>query len=494
MADPTPRDDQHVEGHRDLADGEFDVVIVGSGAAGTAAALETGAAGLRTLVVESMDSLGGAASLSGGGCCIAGSPLQSARGVVDDVETALVDWMQWGGEEADEAWARSYLEHAVEDIYKWVEDLGGTWVILEQFEGNSAARWHAPEGGGPRLMHLMRQAADELPVTWVTEADATELVHGASGSVAGVKVRFGSRTRAVRARAVVVATGGFAGNASAIKRYMSKQVGDARVLTGGARGALGSGHAALADLGADFADMQHVWTYPYATVDIRDDSGERGLAVRGITNMIWVNASGARFHDESKRGGATGTPALLAQDPPFCWAIMDREEAEMATLSDPAFGWDAAPDRAAVARFLATSPFAHTEESLDALGRACGMPEGALGSTIERFNGWIHAGLEVDPDQGRPLAGLRPLVEGPFMAIQFLPMARKSLGGVLTDRFCRVRLQNGEVTRNLFAAGEVAGMAGGHINGASALEGTMLGPSLYSGRVAGRAVRDLLSR
>jgi predicted oxidoreductase len=40
----------------------------------------------------------------------------------------------------------------------------------------------------------------------------------------------------------------------------------------------------------------------------------------------------------------------------------------------------------------------------------------------------------------------------------------------------------------LYAAGEVAGMAGGHINGRAALEGTMLGPSIFSGRVAGRAV------
>jgi predicted oxidoreductase len=37
----------------------------------------------------------------------------------------------------------------------------------------------------------------------------------------------------------------------------------------------------------------------------------------------------------------------------------------------------------------------------------------------------------------------------------------------------------------LYAAGEVAGTAGGHINGKAGLEGTMLGPSIFSGRVAG---------
>ena len=42
-----------------------------------------------------------------------------------------------------------------------------------------------------------------------------------------------------------------------------------------------------------------------------------------------------------------------------------------------------------------------------------------------------------------------------------------------------------EPNPGLYAAGEVAGMAGGHINGKAGLEGTMLGPSIFSGRFAG---------
>ena len=42
-----------------------------------------------------------------------------------------------------------------------------------------------------------------------------------------------------------------------------------------------------------------------------------------------------------------------------------------------------------------------------------------------------------------------------------------------------------EPIAGLYAAGELCGMAGGHINGRAGLEGTMLGPSVFSGRVAG---------
>ena len=49
----------------------------------------------------------------------------------------------------------------------------------------------------------------------------------------------------------------------------------------------------------------------------------------------------------------------------------------------------------------------------------------------------------------------------------------------------RVLDQGMDSIDGLYAAGEVSGMAGGHINGKAGLEGTMLGPSIFSGRVAG---------
>ena len=89
-------------------------------------------------------------------------------------------------------------------------------------------------------------------------------------------------------------------------------------------------------------------------------------------------------------------------------------------------------------------------------------------------------------------AGIRQgaqVVEGvrraPYYAVQIFPLARKNFGGAKTDLKCRVLDKHFEPIGALYAAGEVAGMAGGHINGRAGLEGTMLGPSIFSGRVAG---------
>src|SRR5262245_13735989 len=67
-----------------------------------------------------------------------------------------------------------------------------------------------------------------------------------------------------------------------------------------------------------------------------------------------------------------------------------------------------------------------------------------------------------------------------YYAVQIFPLARKNFGGVNPDLQCRVLDRHFEPIGGLYAAGEVAGMAGGHINGRAGLEGTMLGPSIFS--------------
>jgi succinate dehydrogenase/fumarate reductase flavoprotein subunit len=262
-----------------------------------------------------------------------------------------------------------------------------------------------------------------------------------------------------------------------------------RILCGGALQAVGGGHDLLRAVGASFSPLERVWRYPFGAVDHRDLSGERGIAVRGIEDgEVWVNAQGQRFHDESRRGGATGTPALLAQRPATCWAIFDRAHACRLTLADPYYRRGDTPCRERIEWFLRTSPFVWSGESFGSLAGAIGLPVERFVETMERFGAWLRDGVAVDPDFGRDLTAVHRADEPPYYAVQFFPMARKALGGVNTDLDCRVLDVGGGPIPGLYAAGEVAGMAGGHLNGTAALEGTMIGPSLLAGRIASQAI------
>tara|TARA_B100000749_G_scaffold103630_1_gene79074 strand:- start:276 stop:809 length:534 start_codon:yes stop_codon:yes gene_type:complete len=138
-----------------------------------------------------------------------------------------------------------------------------------------------------------------------------------------------------------------------------------------------------------------------------------------------------------------------------------------------------------VAELLEISPYIRRGSTLEGLAKEMDIPVDTLKETIGRYNSHIDSGVEEDPDFGRLLAGRQKIEQAPFYALNYGPLARKNFGGVKTDLRCQVLDKNYQIIDGLFAAGELAGMAGGHINGKAGLEGTMLGPSLFSGRIAG---------
>ena len=136
---------------------ETDVAIIGSGGAGIAAGIEARDAGASVIAFEKAPEPGGAAIISGGGCCLVGTPLQKEFGIDDNPDLAFDDWVKWGGPGVDQVWAKYYIEHSLHDLYYWAESLGVKWVNLLAQEGNSVDRWTRPERNGLGLMtHLVQ--------------------------------------------------------------------------------------------------------------------------------------------------------------------------------------------------------------------------------------------------------------------------------------------------------------------------------------------------
>jgi predicted oxidoreductase len=465
---------------------QADVVVIGAGAAGICAAIEAASFGARVVALDAGPSPGGAAAISSGLTCVVDSPLQRALGIRDSVRCALADWMTWGGPSADRVWARLYVERSASHVFEWLRRHGVEWVNVIQTEGNSVPRQHEPVGGGPTVVGLLLEEAARLGVEIRVSTSATRLLVD-DGVLVGVATVSPSGSRVVDTRAAVVASGGFANSPSMLGTHGPRPGPGSRLLRGGAEHALGTGHELLSSVGAVFVGMDRVWTYAYGIVDPEDPTEERGLAF-WATNDIWVNADGRRFHDESKRGGATATPALFAQTPATCWSIFDSDEALRATIAHPRFrNADGTPSSERVAQLLGRSRYAHSALTIPELAHAAGIPSEALANTVGELSDWFANGVTVDPRFGRNLQAFRPLTTPPFYAVQMFPLARKCLGGVRTNRECRVIQTDGSHVMGLYAAGEVAGMAGGHMNGQAALEGTMLGPSMFSGRLAARA-------
>ena len=464
---------------------ETDVAIVGAGAAGIAAGIEARDAGARAIAFEKGAKPGGAAIISGGGCFIVGSPLQQKHGIHDTPDLAFSDWITWGGPSADEVWARYYIEHTLHDLYHWAERFGVTWVDLKVQEGNSVLRWTRAGRNGLGLMTRLIEGFLGKGGEIVPDIEITGLKRE-NGRVTGLEGRHATTGEpvSVRSKAVVVATGGFNSNLDMVLEHNPDLKGH-RILEGSGRGSTGTGHNFIRAAGGYLTHMDHIWFYVYATPDYRDPAQRRGLVFRLVPGYIWVNQQGRRFHNESLSGGNSATPALMAQSPRHAWAIMDRAMSATMEVADPYYRDGDKVVRAKVDELLDNSPFIRKADTLAGLAERMEVDAATFRATVERYNRACAEQLDTEPEFGKPLHASKAFDTPPYYAVQIFPLARKNFGGVKTDLRCRVLDRHFEPIEGLYAAGEIAGMAGGHINGRAALEGTMLGPSIFSGRVAG---------
>ncbi len=372
---------------------ETDVAIIGGGGAGIPAAIEVGRAGGKAIVLEQADSCGGTAAISGGGCCIVGTPLQKAQGLDDTPDIAFEDWVKWGQGAADEIWARFYLEHTLHDLYHWAESCGVKWTDMKFQEGNRVMRWHRPDNNGLGLMTALIKTADSLPhIKFMTSTSAGKLLTR-NGRVCGVTATNGKKESfEIYSRSVVVATGGFNSNLDMVLENRP-EFKAFKVMEGSGFGATGS----------------------------------RGLVFRLTPGYIWFNQQGKRFHNESLTGGASATPALLRQNPPHAWAILDTPMTAKMEVADPYYRDGDKVRKDKVQELLDNSPYIKKANTLAELGRKIEVDLPSFTSTIERYNKAFDDGLEREPEFGKSLKQSKKFDAPPYYAIQLFPLDRPSL-------------------------------------------------------------------
>jgi uncharacterized protein len=470
-----------------------DVLVVGAGIAGLSAAHEAGRRGAHVTVVEMNSVFGGNAVLSEGGLFIVDTPLQLQEGYPDSPELAVSDMLAWG-EDADPAWAESFVRASRSEIWDYLTSLGVRFTALRQQAGNHVRRFHENSERGLGLLRPIYRECLKYPniyFRWNTRVE--HLVKSDSGAVLGASgrdIRWNSPVR-IRARSVILATGGFQGNERLVRQHWHAGWPQPdRLLLGASTNSSGAGLLMAAEAGASTHRLDHQWHYPFGVPDPRFPGQNRAVSVRNL-NALWINAQGRRFVNEWAASRYT-VEAVVRQQPATYWLVFDAPG-----LDDLRYSGTDWADPALAKRLLVDNPsVTKSGRTWAELARAAGLPPQALEATVARYNESVALG--DDPDFHRFGPGAladwlmvftapppRTLTRPPFYAIQAFPMTRKNMGGLRIDLECRVLDAKGEPIPGLFAAGEVAGLGG--VNGKAGLEGTFLGPSLVQGRRAGRA-------
>jgi succinate dehydrogenase/fumarate reductase flavoprotein subunit len=459
-------------------DEEVDVLVVGLGAAGAAAALESARAGASTLVLERAGGGGGTSAMSGGVLYLGGgTQLQKACGFEDDPEEMFKYLMASSGLTPDEAKIRVYCDDSVEH-YDWVvaqgvpfketfyygcsgeppTDDGLVWSGAEQAWpwcelARPAPRGHVPQlphQTGPLLMQKLCAAVDASPARVAANHRCVALVQERDGTIVGAVAESFGTQRALRARrGVVLTTGGFILNDAMLAAH--QPLAGRCKLRVAAQGDDGSGIRLGIAAGGDTIHM---------------DTASISLPVTqpwGLKRGILVNAQGQRFINEDSYYGRLGEAALFHHGG-RAWLVVDDE-----VFEKPDYDFE----------------LVAVGETPAELEREMGLPEGALAATLELYNRYAERG--EDPLFRKRPEFLTPLRKPPFGAIGCSTdnalYAAFTLGGLRTDVDGRVLDPEGAPIAGLYGAGRsTSGIAAGSYS-----SGLSLGDGTFFGRRAGRA-------
>jgi flavocytochrome c len=459
-----------------------DVIVVGAGIAGLAAALEAEARGARVLLVD-MNSVAGGHAVKAGGFALVDTPLQRQKGYQDSPELAERDLLAWG-ETADRGWVGRYVRASGPEVSDWLSAFGVRWAFILDTPEHSVPRFHFAAGSALNVVvPMLRSAATRKRIDWRLNTQVLELTRQGR-KITGVVARNLRSGEVVRltAPAVVIATGGFQANLDLVRASWREDIAaPPRIYAGAGYFANGSGIALGKDAGAALSRMREQVTFTTGLPDPRDPEGSRALLTQNPA-AIWVNAAGQRYVAENA-ASKVADDATLRQPEAAHWIVFDADGAKTLRIRDAV--WLGSPTAAAT---LTNNAGIVRADSLAALADAAGLPAGALQATVARYNAQLAAGDDEDFGRftpQRPDRDARAIAKAPFSAIRLYPMTRKSMGGLAVDETTRVLDERGRPIPGLYAAGEATGVAG--INGRYGGEGTFLGPAVWMGRLAGRA-------
>jgi fumarate reductase flavoprotein subunit len=432
-----------------------DVVVVGAGGAGLTAAITAKEAGADVVVVEKMMIIGGNTLRATGGLNAAGTVYQDKAGIKDSPDVHYEDTMKGGRYENVPELVRTMVDNAAAAV-EWLNDLGANLIQVNLSGGSTNARSHAPEGGGavgPAVVMTLQNAAKERGIEVLTQTKAAEvLVEG--GQVAGIRCETKDGELIVKAKAVVIATGGYGANPDMVVKYRPDLKGFA---TTNHPGATGDGIDMAIRIGAATCQIGSIQTHP-TVVPVSGIMITE--AVRG-QGAILINREGKRFIDELQTRDVV-SEAILAQEGGSAFLVFDQGVRE---------------------RLKAIEDYANqgllTEAgSLQELGDKLGVSGEVLAETVAGYNKFVAD--KSDPDCGRQHLDYE-LNKAPYYAVEVTPAVHHTMGGLAINTKAEVLDEDGKAIPGLYAAGEVTG----GVHGANRLGGNAVADIIVYGRIAG---------
>ncbi|MDD5169754.1 MAG: flavocytochrome c, partial [Syntrophales bacterium] len=430
----------------------FDIVIIGSGFAGLAAAYEAKKAGASVVVLEKMRTPGGNSIINGGVVSAAGSPVQAAKGIKDSPELLLKDMLKAGLDMNHVELAKMVADRSLETVMWTIDELGVKYKKdhVSQEGGHSVPRMYSTYNqSGSAIVTRQLAKLKELGVQPRLQSYLTQIFRDADGRVKGVEIREGyvfpkadsGKVKTIKARkAVILATGGF-GEDINFRTIQDPRLSE-KILTTNQPGATSEALREALRIGCTPLQLSWIQLGPWCSPD------EKGMGIAaffgqgcGAQYGLWINTkTGRRFVNELADRKIRADAILREGNK--CLAFCDQNGTKTMPELIPKF-----IERGTV----------KTYDSLEAMAKAYDVPFGPLKEEVDKYNASLAKGK--DEAWGRYLQkDAKPIGQPPFYAMRLTPKVHHCMGGInMNIKAQATDISTDKPIPGLYAAGEVTG-------------------------------------
>ncbi len=440
---------------------ECDIVIVGAGGSGLAAAVEAGEAGAHVICVE-RESAAGGGEAGVEGIFAVGSRVQEEQGLTDISTGQLIRQELEAAQQRVNGPRYTDMVHNSGENVNWLLDHGVTFESLDADNGVIKVFHRFTEDrGGTGYVPPMLKAAEDAGVEFHYNTLAQEIVKGDDGKVTGVLVTDENGDVAqINASSVIVATGGFAEDFEMV-----------------AKNGINTEHATYVGMPGHDATAHNMLITAGAKDYSRNTSYLMALAVPGLPGYfengkfsfllgvaapysIWVNENAERFVNED----FASVNAMLMTVPTWpntsTHIIMDQKMLDIYMNGDA--------DAQKQLEDGLSSGEVQKADTIDDLAKAIELDGVMLSDTISQYNGYCAE--EDDADYGKDAQFLMVCDTAPFYAFNMTPDVQVAIGSIQTDRNFNAIDDQGNPIEGLYVVG---------------VEGAMLWANIYTINIPG---------
>lgn len=443
-----------------------DVVVIGAGGAGLAAAASVHENGAKVIVLEKQATVGGSTALSGGGISAPGTRFQEELGIKDSKQSWMDLWKERqatsnpDGKYPDYNAVDKFMDAAIVTTEWLVDYIGHGYGSVTGFGVDPAERLHFPKEdgntkGGTVLTQNMEKFLIGEGIDILTETKATELMTDKDGNVVGVVAEGKDGKITINAKKVILAAGGYAKNEELLERFIPEATGTAEISMAAA-GSTGDGIIMAEEVGA--ALYEEPWVIG---LGVGTKVPETGSVMMDWTK-VYINENGERFTSEQIHY-AIATNKVLEQKSP--WIVLDSTEANTQLIE-------------ALEAGMSTGEVVKAD-TIEALGEAMGVPVDTFIKTMKDFNEGVQAGKD---EMGKDKENLVAVNKAPYYGVKLYGKTMGTFAGVKTNENYQVVRADGSVINNLYAAGENANKI---LYNQVYMSGSAVQFALTSGRLAG---------